>query len=312
MLSVKELFNSGRTIVYDGPKGTSLMSKNPEHNLSDIMLNISNRNLVLKTLKRFVDAGAEIIQTNTLNANYHSLEHFGNEDVVREKVIRINKEGVKIAKDAAGKDAYVAGCVGPSGLGLALSVENISRKNSNTKEDIRHALKDQIQTLITEGVNLIHLETFSALGEAQIGIELVREINPNIPIIVTMSFDTPARGINSLVTNCGHGAHNLAFLAANLHVDAYGANCGAGHEGAVELLKELKPENLDTNSLLVVKLNRGMPKLTKQGVIYDTNPIQMRDHTLRMMEAGARIIGVCCGGTPRDIEIIANTIAKGN
>jgi 5-methyltetrahydrofolate--homocysteine methyltransferase len=284
-------------VLYDGSKGVYLVAwlvgvgRSPG-DVSD-WLNLLSPEAVRKVHREYIDAGSQIIQTNTFNGNRLRLEDYGLGDRVHE----VNLAAAQIAREAAGDDVLVAGDIGPSGKFLAMGEVD--------ERALVDAFAEQAAALAEGGVDLFHVETMFDLAEARAAVEGVRRASDR-PLLLTMSFDTGKP--EALRTMMGVTPAQLAEAAREIGVFGLGANCGRGLEGYQEVLRALadaRPE-----AVLVAKLNAGIPRMEGGQVVHDATPERMAGYALWCAENGVGIIGGCCGSTPRHIEAMARALER--
>lgn len=270
-------------ILGDGAMGTELYSHGIFINRNYDELNLSNPTLIRDIHTEYLNAGAQLLETNTFTANRLALASYGFEDKVRE----INRAGAKIAKDAAKGQAYVAGAVGPLSW---------AAKSSTTLSDdeIKNLFSEQIQALIEGGVDCILLETFYNLDELKLAYDSARAISKNHPIIaqVTLKYEGEEgfKGIqpaDACRTLCEWGA------------DIVGVNCCNGPVGVLEAIKLMEP--VATKPLSAFP-NAGLPQTKQNRLLYLATPEYMAEYARRLAQAGALLIGGCCGTTPAMIK----------
>lgn len=288
-----------RPTVYDGSKGTLLSPLLPKvgKETSDVVewLNLLAPEAVLRCYRDYIDAGAEVIQTNTFNGNVFRLKKYGLEDQAH----RVNLAAAQLAKEAAGEKAAVAGSMGPTGRLLVMG--------EIREEEVRDAFAGQAKALEEGGVDFFHIETVTDMQEAAAAAQGVRQVS-NLPIALTMSFDTgdPQK---SMKTMMGVSPGALVEKGNELGLLAVGANCGRGLEGYQVIVEELLAGS--PKSAIIMKVNAGTPRVVEGRTEYDASPEQAAEYALWCARKGVRLIGVCCGGAPRHIEAIANALAKG-
>jgi 5-methyltetrahydrofolate--homocysteine methyltransferase len=284
-----------KPVLYDGSKGVYLSMRLTAAGRSpgdaSEWLNILSPEAVRQVHREYVDAGSQIIQTNTFNGNRLRLEAYGLGDRVRE----VNLAAAQIAREAAGDDVLVAGDIGPSGRLLAMG-----EVDERTLVD---AFAEQAAALAEGGVDLLHVETMSDLAEARAAIEGVRRFSDR-PLLLTMSFDTGKP--EALRTMMGVTPSQLVDLAEELGVFGVGVNCGRGLEGYQQVLRALA--DAQPEGVLVAKLNAGIPRMEGTQVVYDGTPERMAGYAGWCAENGVGIIGACCGSTPRHIEAMARAV----
>ena len=256
-------------------------------------LNLLSPEAVRQVHREYIDAGSQMIQTNTFNGNRLRLEDYGLGDRVRE----VNLAAAQVAREAAGDDVLVAGDIGPSGKLLAMG-----EVDGPTLVD---AFAEQAAALAEGGVDLFHVETMSDLAEVRAAVEGVRRASDR-PLLLTMSFDTGKP--EALRTMMGVTPAQLAEAAREMGVFGLGANCGRGLEGYQEVVRALVDARPD--AVLVAKLNAGIPRMEGGQVVYDGTPERMAAYALWCAENGVGIIGGCCGSTPRHIEAMARALKR--
>jgi 5-methyltetrahydrofolate--homocysteine methyltransferase len=287
-----------RPLVYNGSKGTLLSSalskvgKAP----SDVSewLNLLAPDIVLRCHREYIDAGAQVIQTNSFNGNRLRLAKYGLADKVKE----VNVRAAQIAGEAAGNSVAVAGSLGPSGK--LLITEEV------TAAEIREAFAEQARALEEGGVDLFHIETMADIDEALAAVEGIRSVS-HLPIALTLSFDTgnPQAGLRTMM---GVSPAQLVEKGDELGLFAVGDNCGRGFEGYQAVVEGFVAAS--PRAALIMKVNAGAPRVEDGETIYDATPEQVAEYALWCAQRGVKLIGLCCGGTPRHIEAIANALAK--
>jgi len=284
-------------VLYDGSKGVYLSTRLPEVGRSpgdaSEWLNLLSPEAVRRVHREYIDAGSQIIQTNTFNGNRFRLEAYGLGDRVRE----VNLAAAQIAREAAGEGVLVAGDIGPSGKLLAMGEVD--------EQALVDAFAEQAAALAEGGVDLFHVETMSDLAEARAAVEGVRRVSDR-PLLLTMSFDTGKP--ENLRTMMGVTPAQLVELAQEMGVFGVGVNCGRGLEGYQEVLRALAEARPD--GVLVAKLNAGIPRMEGTDVVYDGTPERMAEYARWCTENGVVVIGACCGSTPRHIEAMARAVER--
>ena len=252
-------------------------------------LNLSASSLVKEVHHEYVKAGAEIVETNTFGANRLRLGAFG----FAEKLRAINEAGVRLAREAAGERAFVAGAIGPLGA-------PIEPLGSLSFAEARAIFKEQAEALLAARVDLIVLETFYDLPELREAISAVREVaGPEMMIVaqVTVNDDGTLRD----------GASTETFTKS-LHdgpADIVGINCSAGPKVALETIEKMVRY---TDKPLSAMPNAGLPTTVEGRNIYLTSPEYMAQYSRRFIQAGVRLIGGCCGTTPEHIKLISSEV----
>ena len=276
---------SRRVIVADGAMGTMLYSRGVFINRSFDELNLSQPDLVRQIHRDYVKAGAEILETNTFGANRTRLAAFG----VAEKLAAINQAGVRLAREAAGEHVFVAGAMGP----LGVRIEPLGRTSF---AEAREIFREQAAALIEGGADLLILETFGNLDELNQAVLAAHEAGGGvIPIVAQVTID-----------DFGHlpgGADTESFTREmdSWPVDAIGLNCSVGPKATLETIEIMMQY---TSKPMSAMPNAGLPTRVEGRNIYLCSPEYMAQYARRLLWAGVRIIGGCCGTTPDHIKLI--------
>lgn len=287
MKNFREALESEHVYVFDGAVGTRLYDKGVYINRSYDELNLTQPDLVREVHEEYIKAGAEIIETNTFGATHHKLQPYGLETKVRE----INLAAVKIARDAAGDRAFVAGAIGPLGL-------RIEPFGPTSFDEAREMFKEQVSALVEGGVDLFVLETFSELPVIEQAIRAVRELS-DLPIIAQMAIQMDGK------TTFGTTPETFTARLDKLDVDVIGLNCGMGPNHVLNALEKMRPF---TSKKLSAQPNAGLPRDVQGRQFYMGSPDYMAEFSRRFVQAGAKFVGGCCGTTPTHIKLIAEAI----
>jgi len=287
-----------KALVCDGAMGTMLQKYGLSAGECPEYWNLTQADKLMAVHKEYIEAGADIIITNTFGASSLKLSKFNLEG----KLEDINISGAKNARAAvkkSGKKVYVAGDIGPTGSLLEpLGFLKV--------EEAYEAFKNQALALQEGGVDLIIIETMIAVEETAAAVRAVKE-NTKLPVIACMTFDVQTnKDIRSVM---GVDIQTMVTELTNAGADILGSNCGNGVEQMIEVIKAIRSK---TNKPLIAEPNAGLPKL-KDGVIsYDGTPELLASFTDALLFAGANIIGGCCGTTPEHIKQIKNQIERRN
>ncbi len=277
-------------LLADGAIGTLLTSRGASPEQARSPLNVSDPGAVREVHDDYLDAGARILTTNTWDANRVKLTTHEWADSLE----KINREGVRLAREAAaGEVAFVAGSIGPLG---AL----VKPYGSLSLTQVREIFEEQARVLLESGVDLLLLETFGSLLEAAEAVRAVRGLSSDIPIVAEMTFLSDGR------TAFGEAvAHALATLAM-AGADAVGMNCTLGPQETHDLFSRL-PSSLAVP--LAVMPNAGYPSVVHGRNVYLSSPDYLREYAAAFVEAGAAIVGGCCGTTPEHIRAMAREVS---
>lgn len=275
-----------RPILCDGAMGT-LLDLYEYDEIPHEVQNLKNPDIVERIHREYIEAGAEIIETNTFSANRLRLSHYHLEHKLRE----INLAAVKIARRAAGERAYVAGAIGPIGR-LLEPVGKISRAEA------RGVFQEQIAVLVEGGVDVLLLETFVSVVELGEAIRAAKELT-DIPIIAQKAFaedgailsgSFPIEVVDHIIS---HG------------VDVVGANCTVGPQRMFGIIRSMHKDGV----ILSAQPAAGIPTLLDGRSIYHTTPDYLGSYARELVEAGVTLVGACCGSTPAHIAAMAEAIS---
>src|SRR5438128_10760931 len=289
MQTFRDLLESDRAYIFDGAMGTMLYSKGIYINRSYDELNLVAADLVREVHSEYVRAGADIIETNTFGANVNKLQPYGLEASARE----INIKAAQIAREAAGNRALVAGAIGPLGL-------RIEPYGPTSFDEAKEMFADQVSALLEGGVDLFVLETFSDTSELHQAIKAVRELC-DLPIVAQVTIQ--------LDGNTLFGA-TVETFTKELHecgVDVIGLNCGVGPAIVLNAIEKMRAL---TDRRLSAQPNAGLPRDVGGRQIYMCSPEYMAEYSRRIIQAGAKFVGGCCGSTPAHIKLIADALRQ--
>jgi len=278
---------SGRIFVADGAMGTMLYSRGVFINRCFDELNLTAPAMIAEIHREYAAVGAEILGTNTFGANRSRLMGFG----LADKTIAINQAGVRLAREAASEEAYVAGSMGPLGL-------HLEPLGTMTLGEARDVFCEQAQALCESGVDLLVLETFTDLSELREAVVAARAVAGDAMVIVAQV----AIGDSGELPG---GASALDFVrqAQDWPVDVLGFNCSVGPKTVLEALEEVAAH---ASKPLSASPNAGLPVRVDGRHIYLSSPEYMAQYSRRLLQAGARIIGGCCGTTPEHTKLMVS------
>jgi len=281
-------------VVADGAMGTMLMANGLEFGDPPEVWNLEHPEIIRRVQRAYADAGAQIILTNTFGGNRLRLELHGRADRVDE----LNRTAAILARveaNAADHPVIVAGDIGPSGQIMTAIGGTL------TPEIARDVFAEQARALAAGGVDVFWIETMSDLSETVAAIQGAKDASPETPVIATMSFDTRGH------TMMGVTPEQAAAALLEAGASAVGGNCGNGPDELVPVIERMRAAYPD--AILVAKGNVGQPQLVGLTAQYDTSPETMADFAVRFREAGANVIGACCGSTPLHIRAMAEALA---
>lgn len=280
-----------KTILADGAMGTMLHARGIGFDQCFDELNLTSPATVAEIHREYIEAGAEIVITNTFGANRYKLSKHGMQD----EAAGINRAGVELAKRvvaASFKDVLIAGDVGPLGV-------RIAPYGRVKPEEAREAFAEQIKALAEAGADLIIIETMSDLYEIQEAIKAAKE-NSSLPIIASVTFTRDDRTL--LGDDPAKVAHRIAAAGA----DVIGVNCSGGPSQLLRILKQMR--QAEPNGRFWVKPNAGWPEQVSGRIMYPADAEYFGDYALLFREAGAHIVGGCCGTTPQHIAAMKKSL----
>jgi len=278
-----------RPLLGDGAMGTQLMFAGLQQGNCGEAWNLTHPERVLGIQRRYVEAGSECLITNTFGGSRIMLNRHGQSDNVAE----VNKAGVKIAREAFGdRGGYVLGDIGPFG-GLMQPFGEF------TEDQVRSAFDEQAAALVEGGADAIIIETQTSLEELQLGIEAAKKAGAPC-IIGSMAYDVTLDG-STFRTMMGIDPERAAEFMEEHGANVVALNCGTGME--MERARDAVERYKSASSLpVMVQPNAGKPRLENMKVIYDETPEQMVKGLVPLLEAGANVVGACCGSTPDHIR----------
>ncbi len=273
-------------LVSDGAMGSLLYERGVFVTQCFEQLNVARADLVSKIHVEYVDAGAQVIQTNTFGANSFRLERFGFVGEVRE----YNLAGARLARAAAGDRAYVAGSIGPTGL-----VPGADREGELTAA--ARTFEEQAGALAEGGSDLFVLETFRHLDEIEVAIAATRRAAARLPIAAMVTFDTDGTVAD------GSGPEDVALRLRDAGADVIGVNCGDGPQLSLAMAERMRRAGLP----IWVQPNAGLPRTVDGRLLYMATPEYFDVFARRMIQAGVKIVGGCCGTTPEHVRWMAKS-----
>ena len=286
---MRSLIEDGRVHIFDGAMGTLLYSRGVFVNVCYDQLAIERPDTIRQIHEEYVAAGAEILETNTFGANPVKLSAYGLGDRTEE----INRAAAVLALEAAGDHVAVTGAVGPLGI-------RVEPFGPTSRDEARELFGRQVDGLLEGGVHGFVLETFSDLTEIECALAAVRE-RTGLPVVAQMTVGQDGR------TTYGADAAQIARALTDLGVDVVGLNCSVGPAVMLDAIESMAQA---TSLPLSAQPNAGLPRTVGDRKMYLASPEYMAQYAMRMIDAGVRFVGGCCGTTPEHIRKMRAAVAS--
>jgi methionine synthase / methylenetetrahydrofolate reductase(NADPH) len=282
--ALKRLIDPGSLVLFDGAMGTMLYAKGVFINQCYDELNVRAPDLVRDVHRAYVKAGAEVLETNSFGANRLKLAQFGLAAQTRE----LNKRAAELAREAAkeGREVLVAGAVGPLGVRL-------EPYGSTSAEEAQAIFREQMEGLKEGGADLFIIETFSDLHEIGQAIIAARAVDPDMPIVAQMTIGVDGH------TPYGATPEDVARALDRFGADVIGLNCSVGPQTILEAVEKMVPV---TRKKISAQPNAGMPRDVGGRSMYMASAEYMAEYARHLVQAGAKVVGGCCGTTPEHIN----------
>ncbi|MDZ7272277.1 MAG: homocysteine S-methyltransferase family protein [candidate division KSB1 bacterium] len=280
---------SRRILLFDGATGTTLQAMGLPVGVMPEMWLFENPAAVVKTHRGYVEAGADVVISNSLGANRFRLR----DTPFAGRAYEVSRRAAELAREAAGERAFVAGSVGSTGVLLALG--------EVPENDILDAYEEQIRGLVDGGADLIAVETMTDVEEACLAVRAAKAVC-SLPVVATMTFEPGKRGYRTVM---GTDIATAALRLQEAGADATGSNCGTGIDDMVAIIREMRAH---TTLPLLAEPNAGLPQVREGKVVYGESPEYMAARVPDLLRAGARLIGGCCGTTADHIKLFRKAI----
>jgi 5-methyltetrahydrofolate--homocysteine methyltransferase len=290
MGKITDCIKKGTVLVSDGAWGTFLQQKGMLPGECPESWNITKPEEVFDIAKSYVDAGSDMIETNSFGGNRFKLERYG----LGSKVSELNKAAAEISRKAAGSK-FVLGSVGPTGKILMMG--------EVAEEEIYEAYKEQCLALEAGGADAIIAETMSDIDEARLAVKAAKE-NTSCEVICTMTFEKTVSG--EFRTMMGVSPTEMVEALVEAGADMIGANCGNGIENMIGIVSEIRKANPVIP--IIIHANAGMPVYRDGQTIFPESPEEMSRFVPKIIDARANIIGGCCGTTPAHIRKVREVV----
>ena len=281
-----------KVLVSDGAWGTMLQAKGMPAGSCTEEWNISHPDAVREVAAAYAQAGCDLVLTNTFGGSPAKLEKYGHGD----KVASFNEAGARLSLDGA-KGAVVAASVGPTG-------EFMEPLGEMTAQQMEECFSKQFAAIFKAGVKALCIETMTALDEATCAIKAAKKLDPKVDVICTMTFDATVNGFHTMM---GVSPTQAAKALTAAGADVVGANCGNGIANMIKIAAEMRKA---TDKPILVHANAGLPELVDGKTVFRETPDDMAKRVKELVDAGANIIGGCCGTTPAHIAAMRAAVDK--
>ncbi len=290
MDSILNALAAGQVIVCDGAMGTQLQARGLTAGAMPELWNAEHPEVLTAIHNDYLQAGARIVTSNTFGGNRARLAGAG----LADRLVELNRKGVELARAAAGERAWVAGDVGPTG-------QLLEPYGELAVADAEAIYREQVTVLAKAGADFLLVETMNDIEEALCAVRMARA-HTALPVFCTFAFNAKGR------TMMGLQPGDAGRRAAEAGADAVGANCGEGPDAVLAALTGMREA---VNLPLIAQSNAGIPQVgAEEATVWDRTPEQLADHARTFVEAGARVVGGCCGTGPAHIAAIAAALAS--
>lgn len=293
MIKITERLKECKVLVSDGAWGTFLQAKGLKAGECPELWNADHKNDVLEIAKSYVNAGADMIETNSFGGSSIKLRSYG----LDSRTTELNRAAAEISREAAGNKVYVLGSIGPTGKMLIMG--------DVTERELYDSFKEQAIALEKGGADAILIETLSCIDEAIIAVKASKE-NTSIEVICTMTFSKSPE--NNFFTMMGVTPADMTNKLIEAGAVIIGANCGNGGEIMIPIVKEIRAVNQSVP--ILVHSNAGMPIYENGKTVFPETPEETASFIPGLIKAGVNIVGGCCGTTPDHIQAIKNCLNK--
>ncbi|HZO99618.1 MAG TPA: homocysteine S-methyltransferase family protein [Terriglobia bacterium] len=294
MKNLMERISDGEILISDGALGTLLQAKGLKPGECPESWCLSHPEVLKGIAQAYLDAGSDIVTTNSFGGTSYKLEPYGYQDKVRD----FNRAAATLVKQVMRERGYVAGSVGPTGRIV------VDEGGDVRPEDLYRAFSEQVAALAEGGADAICIETMSSLVEATQAIKAAKD-HTRLPVLCTFTFAASARGFHTMM---GASPERAAQEAAAAGADVVGANCGNGIVNMIEIARAMRAAL--PRIPILIQANAGAPVLEGDKTVFKETPEFMASHVRALMQAGANIIGGCCGTTPAHIAAMARVIRR--
>lgn len=293
MRKLLDRLHDGEILVADGAMGTMLIERGLKSGECPEGLNIYRLDILEDIAGLYLDAGADIIQTNTFGGSPLKLSSYSLSD----KADLINRNGVSSVKKVAAGKAYVSASCGPCG-------KILKPYGDTDPEAVCESFEIQMHAFAESGCDVICIETMMDLREMLLALKAARKMAPGIPVMATLTYNATPKGFFTIM---GDSIENAAHALEEAGADVVGSNCGNGIENMIRIAMEYRKH---TALPLIIQSNAGLPLIENGELIYPETPEFMAERSKELVDAGVSIIGGCCGTTPEHVRAIKKAMGS--
>lgn len=280
----------GRILLSDGATGTYLQAHGLEAGGCPELMNATHPDVLRGMSAEYFEAGSDMVETNSFGGSRYMLKKYDLGDRVEE----LNRLAAEHARSAAPEGRFVLGSIGPTG-------EFLVPNGAATEEEMYEVFAEQARGLAAGGVDAFCIETMSDYGEIALAIRAAKETT-GLPVVATMTFDKGPRGYFTMM---GITPEAAAEKLAEAGADVVGSNCGLPIESMIEIIGRMRAA---TDRPILTHVNAGIPKIERGEIVYPDTPEHMAELMPRLVEAGANIVGGCCGTGPEHVRAFAKVL----
>jgi 5-methyltetrahydrofolate--homocysteine methyltransferase len=292
-MNILEKLKQNKILLCDGAWGTFLQAKGMKPGECPELWNITHEKEVLSIAESYLQAGSDIIETNSFGGSIFKLSQYG----LGDRVSELNLAAASISRKAAGKEKHVAGSIGPTGKMLLMG--------DVTEDELYNGFREQAVALEKGGADIIIIETMSAVDEAFLAVRAARE-NTKCIVAITMTFSKTPKGEYRTMMGVSPEEMVTSMKDAGAHI--IGSNCGNGIEDMIGIVKAIRA--IDKMIPVLIQANAGVPELIDGNTVFRESPEMMASFVPELIRAGANIIGGCCGTTPEHIKAIGKVLGR--
>ena len=292
-MNILDKIANNKILLSDGAWGTLLQAKGMAPGECPEEWNITHRSEVKSIAESYLQAGSDIIETNSFGGSIFKLSQYGSGD----RVYELNKAAAEISREAAGKNKHVAGSIGPTGKMILMG--------DVTEAELYDTFREQALALEAGGADIIIIETMSAVDEATLAVRAARE-NTKCTVIITMTFTKEPNGQYHTMMGVSPEEMVISMKEAGAHI--VGSNCGNGIEDMIGIVKAIRA--VDYKIPVMIQANAGIPEFIDGKTVFRESAEMMASFIPELIKAGANIIGGCCGTTPEYIIAMGKVLGR--